>query len=80
MKYSSEDMEKKAITNTASRMCAAIRTAPKARGIDNVITLVLTGSEKDALADKMDEDGEGEFNRTEIFFPVMPKIFVLQNL
>jgi len=57
MKYSEKQMEEKAVMGTASRMCAAARTAPKARGIDNILTLVLSGAEKDALADKMDEIG-----------------------
>ncbi|MBM3713593.1 MAG: hypothetical protein FJW56_09205 [Actinobacteria bacterium] len=55
--------------NTARRMCAAARTAPKARGIDNIITLVLTGTEKDALADKMDAINEREFEGTSAIFP-----------
>ena len=69
MIYSDKQMEEKAITNTASRMCAAIRTAPKARGVDNIISLVLTGVDKDALADKMDEINSREFERTSGIFP-----------
>jgi uncharacterized ferredoxin-like protein len=69
MMYSSEQMEEKAIINTASRMCAAARTAPKARGNDNIITLVLTGAEKDALAEKMDEINMREFEGTSNIFP-----------
>lgn len=55
MKYDSEQMEMQAILATAARMCAAARTAPKAKGADNILTLVLTGEEKDDLADKMRE-------------------------
>ena len=40
---------------TAARMCAAARTAPKAKGVDNILTMVLTGEEKKALAEKMRE-------------------------
>jgi len=54
-------MEEQAILETAALMCAAARTAPKARGIDNILTLVLTGLEKDALAAKMDEVAQREF-------------------
>ena len=69
MKYTEKQMEEKAIMDTASRMCAAARTAPKARGIDSILTLVLTGSEKDALADKMDEIAEREFKGTTTSIP-----------
>ena len=69
MMYSSEQMEEKAIINIASNMCAAARTAPKARGNDNIITLVLTGTEKDALAEKMDEINIREFEGTSTIFP-----------
>ena len=69
MMYSGEQMEEKAIIKTACRMCAAARTAPKTRGIDNIVTLVLSGVEKDALADKMDEIAEREFKGETTHFP-----------
>jgi len=69
MVFSEKQMEENAIMYTASRMCAAARTAPKARGIDNIITLVLTGPEKDTLADKMDEISNREFEGTSNIFP-----------
>ena len=69
MMYSEKQMEEKAVMDTASRMCAAARTAPKARGIDNILTLVLSGAEKDALADKMDEIAEREFKGTTTSIP-----------
>lgn len=37
----------------AALMCAAARTAPKAKGIDNLSTLVISGKEKEALAREM---------------------------
>ena len=58
MIYTGDEMEKKAVLETASRMCAAARTAPKTRHIDGIHTLVVTGEEKDALADKMEEIGK----------------------
>ena len=61
MIYTSYQMEEKAILETAAHMCAAARTAPKARGIDNILTFVLTGAEKDALAAKLDEIAQREF-------------------
>ncbi len=61
MMYSSKEMEEKAILETAAKMCAAARTAPKGKGVDTIETLVLTGDEKEALAQKMLEISEREF-------------------
>jgi len=69
MIYTSLQMEEQAILMTANRMCAAARTAPKARGVDNILTLVLTGKEKDVLADKMDEIWMREFDQNIGHFP-----------
>ena len=54
MLYDSKSLEERAALDAARRMCAAARTAPKARGIDHISTLVVTGADKDALADEMD--------------------------
>jgi len=42
-----------AALNAAYALCAAIRTAPKACGIDHLETAVITGEEKDALTAEM---------------------------
>ena len=55
MKYSSRDMEDKAVLDIAQLMCAAARTAPKTRGRDKIRTMVLTGDDMLELADKMEE-------------------------
>lgn len=60
MRYMSGELEERAALQTAARMCAAARTAPKAHGKDTVRTLVLTGEEKEALARKMEEVGVRE--------------------
>jgi len=57
MLYDERTCEDAAVMETSYRMCAAARTAPKARGIDYIQTLVVTGAEKDALADEMDRLG-----------------------
>ncbi len=57
MIYNSTEMEKEALFNTAARMCAAARTAPKAKGVDSVITCVLTKTDKNRLADRIEETG-----------------------
>lgn len=54
MRYNSREMEEKSVLVTAAKMCAAARTAPKARGIDRIETIVLTGEEKEKLADQME--------------------------
>lgn len=58
MKYSSTVCEQEAILRTAQQMCAAARTAPKTKGTDHIRTLVLTGEDKDALADKLESMAE----------------------
>ncbi len=57
MMYDSKHMEEKAVMQTAAAMCAAARTAPKAHGKDIIHTLVLTGEDKERLAQKMEEVG-----------------------
>ncbi len=57
MIYQSGNMEEQAVLNTAAKMCAAARTAPKAHGKDTVYTIVLTGDDKDKLAIEMEAIG-----------------------
>lgn len=63
MIYHSIDMETNTVLNVAFGMCTAARTAPKAKGIDNIKTMVLTGADKDALADTMDGIGQSDAGR-----------------
>jgi len=53
----SEDAEREAVLHVARLMVAAARTAPKAGGRDNIKTLILTGEEKDRLAEEMQKMG-----------------------
>lgn len=55
MKLTSEECERSAVLHAAELMCAAARTAPKTKGTDHIEACVLTGEEKDALADKMED-------------------------
>jgi len=50
--------ENTAIMNVARSMCAAARTAPKTKGVDHIKTCIITGEEKDALADEMERLSE----------------------
>jgi len=53
MIYEGTDLEKKAAYAVADLMVLAAKTAPKGCGLDNVVSLVLDGKEKDVLADEM---------------------------
>ncbi|MDR2908656.1 MAG: DUF2148 domain-containing protein [Oscillospiraceae bacterium] len=55
---SSQKSEEQAVLNLACAVCAAVRTAPKACGIDNMDTAVVTGEDKLRLADEMRRLGE----------------------
>ncbi len=55
----SELAETAAALNTAHMMCAAARTAPKTRGIDNIVTMILTDDDLKKLSDKMIELADG---------------------
>ena len=57
MFYNSEDMERRAALDAAARVCAAARTAPKAKGVDSIHTAVLTDADKDSVADAMERFG-----------------------
>lgn len=58
MVIDSNTAEEQAVLNTAYAVCAAMRTAPKARGIDNIETAILTGEDKSAVAAEMRRLGE----------------------
>ena len=45
MKYTQQTMEEPAALEAAAAMCAAARTAPKAKGVDLLHTMVLTGED-----------------------------------
>ena len=59
--------EVEGLTIVAELMCAAARTAPKGRGLDNLETKILRGDEKDRVAAEMrrigTESGAGFFLR-----------------
>ena len=60
MLYKRDYLDEMSVLNTAAKMCAAARTAPKAHGRDTLHTLVLTDDEKELLAQKMEEVGTRE--------------------
>ena len=62
-----KEAEEGRIVEVAKAMCVAARTAPKAKGVDKLHTAILTGEEKEQLANEMDriaeELGFGFFHR-----------------
>lgn len=50
--------EREAILEVAKLMQVAARTAPKALGVDDILTLIVYGDEKDGIAEKMEEIAE----------------------
>ena len=53
MYIDSQKAQEQAVLNLAYSICAAARTAPKARGADHMDTAILTGEDKQRLADEM---------------------------
>ncbi|MEM3731657.1 MAG: DUF2148 domain-containing protein [Candidatus Bathyarchaeia archaeon] len=53
-----EKGEREALLEAAKLMLVAARTAPKTGGIDDILTKVVYGEEKDAIAEKMEEIAE----------------------
>lgn len=59
MIVNSIEAEDDALLTVAKLMVVAARTAPKARGEDSILTTILTGEDKDKLAEIMDSLGMG---------------------
>ena len=53
MIITSQDAEQRGLEQVADLMCVAARTAPKAKGVDNLETLLVSGEEKDRLSAEM---------------------------
>ena len=54
----SKKAEEQAVLNLANGICAAMRTAPKTRGVDHLETAILTGEDIKKLSDEMRRLGE----------------------
>lgn len=50
--------ETEAILEAAKLMLVSARTAPKSAGIDDILTIIIHGKEKKAIASKMEQIGE----------------------
>ena len=67
MVIDSRKAEEQAVLNLAYSVCAAIRTAPKACGIDHLETAILTGEDKAKLTAEMRRIG-AKYGETGDFF------------
>lgn len=54
----SEESESEAILQAARLMLVSARTAPKSGGVDDVLTAIVFGEEKDSLAEEMEKIAE----------------------
>ena len=61
------EAEGKAVIAVADLIAVSARTAPKGRGVDNILTAVVTGKEKDELADAMESKMEHKRNPISAF-------------
>ncbi len=52
-----ETIRQKVVQRVAEEMLTAARTAPKAKGIDNLVLAMATGSDIEMIAEKMEEIG-----------------------
>lgn len=50
-----DEGEKEALLQVSRLMLVSARTAPKSGGVDDVLTMVVVGKEKEALAEEMDK-------------------------
>jgi uncharacterized ferredoxin-like protein len=50
-----QQAEDEAVVQAAKLMLASVRTAPKASGMDDILTALVLGEEKDAIAARMEE-------------------------
>ena len=67
MFINSQKAEEQAVLNLAYAVCAAAWTAPKACGIDHMDTAVLTGEDKDKIANEMRRLGNELGERAKFF-------------
>ena len=54
----SEECEREGLLQASKLMLVSARTAPKSGGVDDILTLVATGPEKESLASEMDRIAE----------------------
>jgi uncharacterized ferredoxin-like protein len=63
----SAEAEENALLLAAQLMAVSVRTAPKTRGIDHIVTSIVTGEEKEHLAQMMEQKVEQKTKRLPFF-------------
>ncbi|HDI46788.1 MAG TPA: hypothetical protein ENF82_03170 [Candidatus Methanomethylia archaeon] len=53
-----EEADIEGVLEVAKLMCVSARTAPKTYGVDDILTAIITGEDKDKLADEMEKYSE----------------------
>jgi uncharacterized ferredoxin-like protein len=75
------EMERAAVEQVEALMCAAARTAPKGKGIDNLSTIVVTGGDIKKISAKMcrvgQELGDKYWDRDATNVDVSPVLVIL---
>ena len=61
------EAEREGLLRVSELMAIAARTAPKTRGVDEVVTAIVKGEEKDAVADEMAKHYKGKRNPLPFF-------------
>jgi len=61
------EAEGEGLLRVAELMAIAARTAPKTRGVDEVVTAIVKGEDKDAVADEMAKHYKGKRNPLSFF-------------
>ena len=64
---SSDNIEEESALIAAKLMASSARTAPKARGIDRITTAIISGKEKDMVAEAMEKKAKQKPNLANIF-------------
>ena len=65
MIMNSQEAEERGLQQVAELMCLAARTAPKGRGIDNLLTMIVDGPDKEPLIQEMNR--LAQVNKAEFF-------------
>jgi uncharacterized ferredoxin-like protein len=81
MKYDGKALEDQGLLEVARLMCVAARTAPKGRGRDNLVTLLLTEQDREPLITEMKrlyaETSAGVFGRDAETLQKVPALLLL---
>jgi len=65
--FSGKNVETDAIFTVAKLMAASARTAPKGRGVDRIVTAIVTGEEKERIAKAMEKKTKEKKNPIKAF-------------